>query len=104
MKKKGPAKKKPKARRGNPLGPESKCAYCKRKMTIPRFHRQNDGLARTRDHYVPKSFGGSRTIFACRACNSVKADMMPDEWKIFMEENPRWWRLYGPKEKSDTNM
>ena len=41
-------------------------------------------LARTVDHRLPKSRGGAdgllNVVFACRACNDRKADMLEDEF------------------------
>lgn len=61
------------------------CTYCDREM-IP----YSDSHP-TRDHVYPKSRGGHITVWACGTCNQLKRDMMPDEWKDFMAENPRWW-------------
>ena len=45
------------------------------------------GPAETRDHYVPRSKGGSNDLDnlrpACRPCNSIKGDMMPAEWEQY---------------------
>jgi hypothetical protein len=64
------------------------CTYCRRTLT-PRA----DGgpLAHTRDHVVPRSKGGAKTVPACYVCNNIKGDMMPDEWIAYMAANPKWW-------------
>jgi hypothetical protein len=49
------------------------------------------GLAVTRDHHHPKSKGGRKIVLACRTCNSIKGDMLPADWKAFMESFPAWW-------------
>lgn len=36
---------------------------------------------RTKDHVVPKSKGGRKTVDACLKCNSAKADMSLDEFR-----------------------
>jgi hypothetical protein len=61
------------------------CSYCAREM-IP--HSDSHP---TRDHVYPRSKGGTRTVWACGTCNQMKADMLPDDWRDFMYENPRWW-------------
>jgi hypothetical protein len=47
----------------------------------------------TRDHVLPRSRGGTRTIICCATCNGIKGDMLPLAWEAFMEANPRWWKL-----------
>lgn len=68
------------------------CAYCERKMTGLGHH---DMLSPTRDHVLPKSQGGSgyaaRIVWACRLCNNLKGDLLPEEWSDFMRAYPRWW-------------
>lgn len=61
------------------------CGYCKREM-IPYSDTHP-----TRDHVYPRSRGGTRTIWACVTCNNMKANMLPEDWQTFMDENPRWW-------------
>jgi hypothetical protein len=50
-------------------------------------------VAATRDHVVPKKLGGTKRVWACRQCNGLKADMMPDEWTVFMARHPEWWKM-----------
>lgn len=69
------------------------CDYCEREIStrlVP-----DDPLRATRDHVIPRSKGGTKTVFACLACNNIKGDMMPDEWSAYMAENPRWWTRYN---------
>lgn len=67
---------------------EETCHYCSR----PLQPRGTDSpLAATRDHVVPKSKGGRKTVPCCRTCNEIKADRLPDEWAAYMAENPMWW-------------
>ena len=43
----------------------------------------------TYDHIIPVSLGGTRTdenrVVACRWCNSKKADMLLDEWVVWLK-------------------
>jgi hypothetical protein len=50
-------------------------------------------LMPTRDHVIPASRGGRTKIICCQTCNGIKADMLPGEWIVFMEQNPSWWLL-----------
>lgn len=61
------------------------CIYCRRDM------ERETATHPTRDHVVPKSKGGIDTVWACYQCNNIKGCMMPDEWELFMADNPRWW-------------
>jgi len=65
------------------------CAYCQRRLEAIGSRSR---LAATRDHVVPKSHGGHRRVWCCRQCNTLKANMMPWEWKSFMSRTPEWWR------------
>lgn len=51
-----------------------KCFYCSKEL------QPSEG---TRDHLVPKSKGGPRSIFnmvpSCRKCNTIKGDRLPTE-------------------------
>ena len=38
----------------------------------------------TRDHFIPKSKGGCLTVWACRVCQKVKADMIPEHFVDFI--------------------
>lgn len=37
--------------------------------------------SKTKDHVVPKSQGGTRTVEACNLCNRLKRDMSLDEFR-----------------------
>jgi 5-methylcytosine-specific restriction endonuclease McrA len=58
-------------------------------------------LEETADHVVParlRGLGGrvpygSSTVRACYHCNNIKGEMSPDEWLMFMRDNPRWWEM-----------
>lgn len=69
------------------------CTYCRRVMEA-RGNRSR--LAATMDHVLPKSKGGGgpwvRKIWCCRQCNTLKADMMPEDWSAFMVAYPEWWK------------
>jgi hypothetical protein len=73
-------------RRRNAHG--SPCPYCQRPM-----ERHHPKLEPTRDHVMPQSRNGKEIIIVCLQCNMIKADMLPDQWAIFMETNPGWWLL-----------
>lgn len=62
------------------------CAYCGRHMRL-----EEPGLHPTRDHTVPRSMGGTVTVWACFDCNNIKGCMTPDAWKAFRAVNPNWW-------------
>jgi len=51
------------------------CTYCKRRLQQKGSH---SALAATRDHVVPKSQGGYRTVWACFACNGLKGNLSPE--------------------------
>lgn len=68
-----------------------RCTYCHRVLEHPSSRSR---VAATRDHVVPKHRGGTRTVPCCRQCNQLKRNMMPGEWKAFMERHPKWWKLF----------
>lgn len=35
--------------------------------------------------------GGTRKVWCCRQCNTIKGGMSYEAWIFFMEENPEWW-------------
>ena len=51
------------------------CFYCGVRL------RKSGPFQRTKDHVVPKSKGGIRTVFACLRCNQAKADMSLEEFR-----------------------
>jgi hypothetical protein len=63
------------------------CTYCRREMVAYSLTHP------TRDHVVPRSKGGKRTVLACATCNHMKGDMMPNEWQEFMSRFPFWWTM-----------
>lgn len=72
-------------------GRGEQCWYCKRGLEAS---GSRSALAATRDHVVPKRAGGRYRVWCCRACNSLKGDMFPDQWRAWREQNPEWWKLY----------
>jgi hypothetical protein len=70
------------------------CTYCQREM-VRRWAKFGPriGLRKTRDHVIPQSLGGTKTVPSCSDCNSLKGDMPPEMWKLFMLKNPAWWLL-----------
>lgn len=70
-------------------GNGERCSYCKRTMES-KWSRGS--LAKTRDHVEPECRGGSVTVWACRFCNGLKADLSPAQWARVMEHHPEWWR------------
>jgi hypothetical protein len=63
-------------------------------MDVANFH-----LRPTRDHVIPRSRGGREKVICCWKCNSLKGDMMPDEWAAYMAANPGWWLLTRAQRK-----
>lgn len=70
------------------------CHYCRRALTAA---AKGGSTAATRDHVVPKALGGTTTVLCCRACNEIKGDMNPDQWREIMALVPQWWGLYGSR-------
>lgn len=66
-----------------------RCHYCRRGLEPPKSPSR---VAFTRDHIMPKTLGGRKTVPCCRQCNHLKADLHPAEWELFMRDNPEWWQ------------
>lgn len=75
-------------------GAGAHCTYCERKLQPT---GTQSPLTATRDHVKPKAYcwGENYKVWACYACNQIKADKEPDEWALFMKENPKWWEGYA---------
>lgn len=73
---------------------DNECLYCFRKMANRRLSLTLGDLDRTRDHYVPASRGGRKTVRCCNQCNRLKKDRTPAEWHKFMVRNRGY---FGPK-------
>lgn len=71
------------------------CAYCKRVMDANDYD-----LMPTRDHVQPRSRGGKVTVWACRTCNRIKADMSLGQWLDFMAAFPKWWHGVPKKKRT----
>lgn len=67
------------------------CAYCRRRMEARGNHSR---LAATKDHVVPKSMNGTHTVWCCRQCNNLKANLTPAQWSAFMALFPKWWQTF----------
>ena len=78
------------------------CAYCGRLTLIT---RGREPLGATIDHVIPRSNGGTfaraNLALACRKCNGIKGNMMPDEWAAFMAATPRWWASTRADRRAD---
>jgi hypothetical protein len=61
------------------------CWYCG-----VRLSKKNGPTLRTRDHVVPKSKGGWKTVLACLLCNSKKADKSLEEFRNICG-GPEFW-------------
>jgi hypothetical protein len=71
-----------------------RCFWCQRNLCRPGKSKRN-ALMRTRDHYWPKSRGGTAIVPCCYACNQLKKAKTPSEWHQFMHENPQWWTRFA---------
>ena len=69
----------------------SRCHWCNREM---KSTRDQSALGATKDHVHPKHLGGTKVVWACRACNNIKGGMKLSEWISFMHRNPEWWTTY----------
>lgn len=76
-----------------------KCCYCLRTMAVW-DHSQREATpqwAATKDHVIPKSFGGSDTqvnmVICCLTCNSERAELPADLFAIF-----KVWQREGEPE------
>lgn len=73
-----------------PNGKGEVCTYCRRTLEAQSAPSR---LAATRDHVHPRSLGGTRKVWCCWACNSLKANKTAEQWSEFMKANPEWWKL-----------
>ena len=62
------------------------CPYCGHQMQVhypnPHHHR----CCPTRDHIIPRSLGGRRTVVVCMGCNNLKVDMHPNAWVRYLAD------------------
>lgn len=70
-------------------GRGQRCTYCDR---IMEEMGSKGSLAATRDHTEPDCRGGTETVWACRLCNDLKADLSLSQWKHVMAKHLEWWR------------
>lgn len=71
--------------------PRENCHWCGRRLEAPSVR---SSLAKTQDHVIPKSSGGTSVVPCCRACNHIKADLLPADWDRWRAQHPEWWRIY----------
>lgn len=71
--------------------PRETCHWCGRQLEAP---SARSSVAKTLDRVVPASMGGKATVPCCRACNHVKADLLPADWNAWRAQHPEWWRIY----------
>lgn len=70
------------------------CYWCKRDLHAPTARTR---VAKTRDHVVPRSRGGRKTVPCCRQCNQLKGDWSPEIWREVMRIFPRWWAQFDTR-------
>ncbi len=70
--------------------PFGHCTYCNRALLAPGRAKRS----KTRDHVMPKSAGGRKTVLACRHCNNLKGDFYPEQWQRIMADHPQWWSKF----------
>lgn len=69
---------------------DTKCAYCGCKV----YKREscevidNPGVARTRDHIIPKCDGGTEAVTACCNCNHIRGSDPVEVFVAFMDTKP----------------
>ncbi len=56
-------------------GRPGKCWYCGQEEKC------------TKDHFYPKSKGGTVTVYACKICQAAKGDSMPDKFAEYIEQH-----------------
>lgn len=79
-------------------GPPGKpyCCYCKRELSPSNSGRST---AFTLDHVKAESLGGWKRVPCCKKCNHLKDDLAMSDWFWFIQNHPRWWKLYrGPED------
>lgn len=75
------------------------CYYCKRQLAYNRKKQHQSNYA-TLDHRIPKSKSKgwelpNNKILACRECNELKKDMMPEEFLALLAEKDQRTRDSG---------
>lgn len=74
------------------------CHWCKRVLQSTRA--QGSSVQATREHLYPKSLGGTYRVWCCAACNNLKGNLRPNEWRAFMAANPNWWKGYRGRRRA----
>jgi 5-methylcytosine-specific restriction endonuclease McrA len=74
IKKKGPRRKAKKIRKKT-----GRCYYCRTPFDNSPKHRK------TRDHVIPQSKGGTKTVACCWLCNNRKGDMSAEQFFKILE-------------------
>lgn len=77
---------------------DNRCFWCQRNLCRPGRSTANE-LMKTKDHYFPRSKGGTATVPCCYACNQIKKNMTPTEWHQFMNDNPKWWNAFAANKR-----
>ena len=67
------------------------CYWCKRILEAATAPSR---VAHTKDHVVPKSRGGRKTVPCCRQCNHLKGDWPPEYWRMVMRVFPNWTKQF----------
>ena len=70
----------------------SRCPYCREYMNEP-----------TREHLVPASYGGTCTIFICRACNQSRGNSLSDTYFLrFIRKDPELFKYHVTLSENST--
>ena len=72
------------------------CHWCRRALIDPKVDKsgRRANLSATRDHIMPVSKGGRKTVWACRQCNCLKSDIEPHIWRLVINRHPRFWKVF----------
>lgn len=68
------------------------CPYCGKMMD---GRRPLHATYKTRDHVIPQSLGGERTVYCCRRCNMDKGSTPIQVWQAILDrrKDPRAWHV-----------
>lgn len=67
------------------------CCYCKRQLDPPVPERPT---SLTFDHILAESEGGRYKVPCCLRCNNLKDNLDPQDWFLFIDSTPGWWRTF----------
>jgi len=59
-------------------GIRDRCYYCAKQEKC------------TKDHFIPRSKGGTLTAWACKKCQNTKKDLMPLDWLEIIHTIPEY--------------